>query len=150
MTHLVTELSYDEAIALLDAPAHVHPFPGNILQNAGAIGDDYGASEGRYDTEDLGTANVVTSRMVQIPTQDYGDQIHRPVLDLDMPATLIPSSTEGHFHLYIDKEIPWRKYEDLLYAMAECGILEQGFVNASVERGFTAARLPWIKKVVAP
>lgn len=68
--------------------------------------------------------------------------LHRPVLDLDMNAALIPSATEGHFHLYIDHLVSWESYERLLEAMAECGILEQGYVDASIDRGYSSARLP--------
>ena len=71
-----------------------------------------------------------------------GETLHRPVLDLDMNAALIPSATPGHFHLYIDKLIPWENYDKLLRVMADCGILEQGYVDASIERGYSSARLP--------
>lgn len=71
-----------------------------------------------------------------------GDRFHRPVLDLDMNAALIPSATPGHFHLYIDKLIPWRKYEQLLIALSDCGIIEPGYMQASIDRGYSSARLP--------
>lgn len=71
-----------------------------------------------------------------------GDWFHRPVLDLDMNAALIPSATPGHFHLYIDKLIPWSKYEQLLIALADCGIIEPGYMQASLDRGYSSARLP--------
>ncbi len=78
---------------------------------------------------------------------DGPQRLHRPVLDLDMNAALIPSATPGHFHLYIDKLIPWHDYETLLQAMADCGIIEQGYADASIERGYSSARLPTKPKV---
>lgn len=74
--------------------------------------------------------------------EDAGERLHRPVLDLDMNATLIASATPGHFHLYIDKLVRWEDYARLLQAMADCGILEQGYVDASIDRGYSSARLP--------
>ena len=71
---------------------------------------------------------------------------HAPVLDIDFPATLVPSSTEGHFHLYLDKEITWDKYVVLLKALQEAGICEEGFVRQSIRRGMSFLRRPEVKK----
>lgn len=65
---------------------------------------------------------------------------HAPVLDIDVPARLVPSSTPGHHHLYIDVECSWEDYEVLLRAMERCGILEAGYVSASIERRMTSVR----------
>jgi hypothetical protein len=78
------------------------------------------------------------------------EHLHRPVLDIDFPAHLIPSTTEGHFHLYLDKAVTWEKYERLLTVLGEVGILEQGYVDASIARGYSSVRLPWVKKPEAP
>lgn len=91
-------------------------------------------------------ANLIASRVQGDP---YGDT-HKVVIDLDMPAQLIPSSTPGHFHLLIDAAMPWSAYLDLLRAMMRCGLLEPGYVSASEERGYTAVRLPWVRKDSAP
>ena len=74
------------------------------------------------------------------------EELHRPVLDIDFAATLIPSTTEGHFHLYLDKLMPWKDFEKLLVVMGEVGILEQGYVDASIARHYSSVRLPWVKK----
>lgn len=71
---------------------------------------------------------------------------HTVMIDLDIPAHLVPSSTEGHSHLYIDFPMKWEQYTKLLDALAEAGIVEPGYVGASKERGFTSLRLPWVKK----
>lgn len=71
---------------------------------------------------------------------------HRPLLDIDFPAAVIPSSTEGHCHLYIDKELEWKDYKKLLNVLADLGIIEHGYRGASLARGYSALRLPWIKK----
>jgi hypothetical protein len=84
--------------------------------------------------------NVATSLMYK--SGDY----HIPVLDIDMPCALYPSSTEGKYHLYIDCPLTWEEYKKLLDVMAEVGIIESGFANASIAKGYTAVRLPWVKK----
>lgn len=73
---------------------------------------------------------------------------HHLLIDLDVPAHLIPSTTEGHSHLYIEcgEGIEWSKIEMILWALASAGIVEQGYFQASSSRGFTALRTPWTKK----
>lgn len=46
----------------------------------------------------------------------------------------------------INKVMEWSRYVDLLNALARAGVVEQGYVDSSLERGYTAVRLPWIKK----
>ena len=58
----------------------------------------------REPTVDLDQANVVSS--LQSGTEPGSRAQHYPVLDLDLPAVLVPSSTPGHSHLYIDLPIP--------------------------------------------
>jgi hypothetical protein len=87
-------------------------------------------------------ANLVTSLVANRTTGRW----HAPVLDLDLPATLVPSTTEGHFHLYIDREVPESSYFRLLDTLADCGIIEKGYASASKRRGFSAVRVPWVKK----
>lgn len=88
-------------------------------------------------------ANLITSKVERYP---YGIEYHRPVLDLDFEAQLVPSSTPGHYHLYLDKQITKLRYMELLRALAAAGIIEQGFADAAIARGASSARLPWIKK----
>ena len=85
-------------------------------------------------------ANVVHSRI------SGTDDRHTIMLDLDLSAALFPSSTPGHFHLYIDKVMPWRKYKRLLKALAKAGVIEHGYYKASVGRRGTCLRLPGVSK----
>ena len=73
-------------------------------------------------------------------------QLHLPVLDIDMPCVLTPSTTPGHHHLLIRKAMPWSDYVKLLDVLAEVGILEEGFVGAAKRRGQTWVRTPWTQK----
>lgn len=96
--------------------------------------------DGSHDTtEDIAEAHVITSNHLETGK-------HRPILDIDFPARLIPSSTPGHFHLYLDKEMEWDAYERLLRALGRAGIIEPGYASASIERQYTSVRLPWIRK----
>ena len=102
-------------------------------------------------TTDLIDADVVSSKLDNdvfpafVPPGGTGDR-HRPVLDIDFPAHLVESSTPGHYHLFLDKEMSWPEYAKLLLALQHAGVLQQGFVNASLQRGASHVRLPWVKK----
>lgn len=71
---------------------------------------------------------------------------HFPVLDLDIPHHYEPSTTPGHGHLYLDVPLSWPDYRRLLLALEAAGILEPGYVGASIDRKATFVRLPWVKK----
>lgn len=115
------------------------------------------AAEGDYeaDTEFVDTpegAEVIlslsgnTRRTVNSWGAEHEANLHRPVLDLDFPAALVPSSTPGHFHLYLDKEMTWSDYKYLICAFETVGLIEKGYKEASLAREFTSVRLPWVKK----
>jgi hypothetical protein len=87
-------------------------------------------------------ATLVSSRL-NLP----GIDVHMPVLDLDVEAHLVPSSTPGHTHLYINQTVTWEKYEALLHALADCGILQRNYVRHSIgRRHATFARYPGVTK----
>ena len=109
------------------------------------------AQEGDYDADtelvdDPADAEVVLSRIPDAVLKFPGHTRHRPIIDLDFPAALLPSSTPGHHHLYIDKELTWHQYQRLLRALVDVGLVEQGYYDASNARGFTSVRMPSVKK----
>lgn len=75
---------------------------------------------------------------------------HMPVIDLDLPCRLVPSSTEGHFHLYIDHPVDEDKYLKLIQALADCGLVSEFYNQLSQLRGATFARPEWVKKEPKP
>lgn len=128
------------------------PLPGQLYAS---VEFDAEAPPGEYVrpsmVTDIERANLITSRVDAPPPKHrpynpFEPFTHKVVLDIDLPAKLIESSTPGHYHLFIDHEIPEHKYMALLDIMAECGLIERGYVYASKERGYTAVRLPWVKK----
>ena len=73
--------------------------------------------------------------------------MHSPVLDLDFSATLFPSSTAGHHHLYLDGlQLPWWRYRVLLRVLAWAGVIEKAYYKHSVRRRHTAVRFPNVRK----
>jgi hypothetical protein len=136
------------------------PMDGLTYQAAGTLSAEYSADEERFFTRNLDEASVITSRVadqgpvyhaVEEPSGlGLDDMLHKVVLDIDMPAVLVPSSTPGHFHLLIDHELMWTDYVILLRALVRAGLVEPGYVKAAERRGFTAVRLPWIRKPAEP
>ena len=112
-------------------------------------GYDHDAAPLRERIVPPGDFHSATSAIATDPGElcpDLRSKKHRVVLDLDMPAAVISSSTPGHGHLYIDHELSWDEYVRLMDVMAEVGLLERGYVAASKRRGFTTVRLPWVRK----
>jgi hypothetical protein len=65
---------------------------------------------------------------------------------MDFPSWVLPSSTPGHFHLYIDNLITWRQYRRVLRAFYRAGMLEKKYVVASRGARATMVRVPWLRK----
>lgn len=105
------------------------------------------SKEERQAALSISEANVSTSIREDCGSDDAPQ--HAVLLDLDVPAWLVPSSTEGHSHLYIDVKVPQDKYFTLLHALADAGVIQHGYANSSIHRGGTALRLPWVKKETA-
>jgi hypothetical protein len=106
--------------------------------------DSDGALIYAHHPADPTEANLITSRALD---QEGGVNMHRPLLDIDFEAALIPSSSPGKFHLYLDKPMPRSTYNALLRALADAGIIERGFAESGMgsELG-TTLRLPWVQK----
>ena len=94
------------------------------------------------DAEQLDDAKIVGSRIA-------GTDKHIVAIDLDLDAVLVPSSTPGHHHLYIDREMDWDTYEQLLVALFNAGLIEEGYLDVSLRREETHLRTPWTKKTAA-
>ena len=105
---------------------------------------EYKEGEHPERTRDISAANIVSS--IDGGHVPGSSARHWPVLDLDIPAVLVPSSTPGHSHLYVDVAVPDGIFWDLCDALAAAGILQPGYVSACKSRGFTSVRLPWVRK----
>lgn len=115
---------------------------------------DYGTTwssifkENRRRTS-LNEADVVSSRARfshTFHTTDPDEEKHYPIFDLDFPAYLVPSSTAGHHHLYLDKKVSWRDYRRVLKAMNKAGLIEDAYYEATMGARAAFLRLPWLKR----
>ena len=86
----------------------------------------------------------VNWRDADVVTSELKTFNHIVALDIDYDAHLLPSSTPGHWHLYLDVPggIPNRQYMKLLKQLSKCGVIEPGYYRASKKRGHTALRRP--------
>lgn len=109
-------------------------------------------NEGEYDPNDDGRVSCDPQDAQVVSSEIKESSLHSPVLDIDFPARLVPSSTPGHFHLYLDGlSMTWQDYEKLLNSLAAAGVVQEGYVYASIARKATAVRVPGCKKEpVAP
>lgn len=121
-----------------------------LLYHAKTIRDDYGgASEERLlPVEKIEEANLRSSEVKMIGWKNTllinrePETLHAPALDIDgINCELVPSSTKGNFHLYIDKPMTWELYKELLEVLAKVGIIEEGYYKASVNDGKTLLRI---------
>lgn len=89
--------------------------------------------------EDLNPQVASPAEATLVTSQIGGSDKHICMFDLDLECELVPSVTEGHYHLYIYAAITWDHYQAILRAMRDAGLLQAGWVNNSIKRG--AARL---------
>lgn len=131
-------------VEIAEAPAPEIDLPdfmvGHELVNVEGI-DEPGYVQDREHkpVDSLDDANVISSKV-------KGTTRHKVIIDLDFPAALIPSTTEGHFHLYLDKELTSPEMEKLLVALHEAGIIAEGNMNQWHRFRAVFLRLPWVKK----
>lgn len=102
----------------------------------GGMDVPYDAMQDKKEVTTVLEANLIGSRT------DTVGHMHMPVLDIDFEADLVPSKTPGHYHLYLHKEVPWSRYEQVLLALSEAGIIERGYAGASIEAKCSFVRIP--------
>ncbi len=84
-------------------------------------------------------ANLVASIAVGSKEGDDGG-LHFPIFDFDFPCKLVPSQTEDSWHLYMRIPVSWDGYKRVLWAMAEAGMLNPGWVAAAISQGYSVLR----------
>lgn len=112
------------------------------LKDDGEVEDYEGDARSELEEGEIvpeSEANIVSSMLV--------NSMHAPALDIDgIEVRVVPSTTQGNYHLYIDKQMTWEQYKRLLYVLADVGIIERNYLNASVAKGQTFLRKPGVKK----
>lgn len=104
--------------------------------------DDDVMGDGREPAFRLAGAEVVCSKMERNTSGDY----HLIMLDIDHETAVTPSSTSGHYHLWINHSLDRDDWEKFIKVCAEIGLIEEGYAAASLRRDGTYLRLPWIRK----
>lgn len=95
-----------------------------------------------YSTYNRETVTIAKREDADVVSSQTVNGNHAPAIDIDMGCRVVPSGTPGHFHLFIDKEMPWKQYLKLLKAMVKAGIVEERFYKMSKKQGATRLRLP--------
>lgn len=126
-------------------PRTMHHISAIDLADKGA---EYDSSEDHHERTTAvpeQDANTISSRIVDA-AGTWAIPMHAPVLDIDFPIFAIPSSTPGHFHLYIERLLDWDQYEKVLRVLGEVGIIEEGYARACIERSASYVRKPTCTK----
>ncbi len=72
---------------------------------------------------------------------------HLPVIDIDNDfLRLIPSTTPGHYHLYIDYPVEHEMYSELLKILVAIGLVQVGYFKAFTKNRETFVRPPHVRK----
>jgi hypothetical protein len=104
-----------------------------------AAGHDYEGAEDRQAiiNQERRAATKEDANLISSLTDDG---YHMPAIDLDLPCELKPSTTEGHYHLFIDHKLSAENYWKLLSCLVDVGIVERGFYELSEARGASFLR----------
>lgn len=77
----------------------------------------------------------------------FGSERYSLMLDLDVAARLVPSSTEGHHHLFIDVDLSRAEHDQVMRALAAAGVIQPGYAQSALSTKYGATlRLPWVRK----
>lgn len=109
-----------------------------------------------FKAESLNDLSAVTENLIELSGSDCKDAnlvaslrddgTHAPAFDLDRRAFLIPTTTSGNHHMYIDEVLSWRQYRALLRGFYKSGLLDPSVYWRSLYRGSTHVRPPWVRK----
>lgn len=70
----------------------------------------------------------------------------KPIIDLDFEFEIKPSSTPGHYHLYLNHEISNTRFVVLMAALWFSGVVEMGYAVWSIRRMGNFVRPPGVQK----
>jgi len=73
-------------------------------------------------------------------------QILVPSFEIKVPTRVLASSTEGHFHVYLDAEISAVSHDTLLDALEETGVIGSDFRAMAKRNGTTLLIKPGLTK----
>lgn len=106
------------------------------------------SGDSTYEADDEGLTHTAQVSQAQLISSELSARpgFHYLAIDVDMSAALVPSSTEGHYHLLIGHAMSWPTYEKVLVALNEAGIISDGYLGVAQRRKRTDLRTPWTHK----
>lgn len=120
----------------------------------------FGSERLYYRVDDLnGSDAPLTGEELRIPCSKEEanlvgslceDGMHRPVLDIDLPCRLVPSSTPGHFHLYLELPMVEERFMALVEALGTAGVVSAFYSKAVQARRQSFVRCEWVRKFPKP
>lgn len=75
-----------------------------------------------------------------------GDKKGKVKIMLTSPHTYVPSTTTGHGHLVITADKPKHEFVQIMSLLNLAGVIERGYLYFTVAKGYSAIRIPGIKK----
>lgn len=100
-----------------------------------------------FDQPGTAPAEIAPADRANVISSTTGRRCRQaPVIDLDVPHTYVPSDTPGHAHLYLDSEMHDGKVLALMAVLRWTGVIERGHWRGFRRRGYSAVRLPWVRK----
>ena len=136
----------------LNLPTELNPYPPFIErlrtffshtvqdQSLGYVGDAEDYDGILYDESETDMPPNLMSSQIK------GSTSHYLILDIDHPAWLVPSSTPGHSHLFIDKKVKSEAFKDIIESLHSGGLLADGNMRQLYAYGSQFLRLPGVKK----
>lgn len=107
------------------------------------LSDDSSTLSGWHDARDehlvkaTESANLIGSQFVE-----GRHPLHKLFIDLDVEHWYVPSSTEGHGHLYVNVDLTPEELQELMNTLAGYGIVGKGWAYQVQGRGENTFRLP--------
>jgi hypothetical protein len=144
LPHIKRKLCYNPSVNNVvpeNGTAVEAPTDGNATTDTAIYEADPNTNPDHYffeDSDQFVFPNLVTS--IAADQNHQNNSMHLPVIDIDVPCELIPSSDPNHYHLYIHKPVNWIDYKRILNSLTTAGIVQKGYYNASIRRGFSSVR----------
>lgn len=101
----------------------------------------YRQKNNRYQIDSL-ESNLISSMTY--------DGKHMPIIDLDFPHHYVPSTHEGHGHLYLDRAISRWRWVILMIGLYIGRQIELGYFIWSLRRGANFVRIEGVDKQPGP
>lgn len=127
---------------ILEEKKETFPVIKRWLYSVLLLGNDYGAkNKGMERTLDEDEAVLISSEVRTVDGEEVDEELFAPVIDLDFPCKLVPSSTKNHYHLFINKALTKKQFIDLLSGLHSAGLIDTGFVNQYDDSETTFVRI---------